>query len=205
MTPALFRFDPDTHTYWWGDRRLLGVSEVLARTGFIRSSAWTSPAGVAARERGVAAHADAADRTSTNPHARAFQTWEDAVRAEWALVEQPLGDPRRGVAGTPDRVGTITPGPAWCHVHPIPTPTPRRVVVDLKTGQRAAWHVLQVACYAHLVAVAGWGEVDELVVVYTRPPRPVVVAWRAADWLPRARVVIAAAHVHARLYPEGHA
>lgn len=176
------------HRYWLHDQPVIGVSDALKRTGFCPAARWYTDA---SRDRGRDVHEATLAPDSDTDHAVRWREWEQTHDAQWDVIESPLADPVRRFAGTPDRIGSVR----------LPGAVRPRVVVDLKSGAAAPWHVLQAALYAHLAIVNGYGPIDELVIVYLTP-QGVTDRWMsAAPWIPRALAVISAAHVHWSLYP----
>lgn len=84
--------------------------------------------------------------------AAAMQRWLVELQPTIEAIEQPYAHPMLPYAGTPDLVCTIGG---------------RRGVVDLKTGQEARWHAVQLEAYRRMVEPTGgaW-------VLYLHPDPP---------------------------------
>jgi len=152
----VLRFDADRHVYLWeadhGDRRprrLLSVTQVLASVGLIDSTYFTE----AARDRGTYVH-QMLDLYARNDLAvesvpaefagylAAYQRWLGEAHATPTSQEQRLADVLRGYAGTVDWIGLVGE---------------RLAIVEIKTGQPAPWHALQVSAYAVLARMTTGG------------------------------------------------
>jgi hypothetical protein len=136
-----FYFDADEHTYWLGTRRLLGVSDVLRMTGITDDRFYTAEG----RDRGSRIHAwtelhdhglldwddvPACDR----PRVEAYIRYREAHPGRIVLRETPLYCPTYLYAGTPDTVIVTVDGE----------------LEDIKTGDPARWHELQLAAYQRI-------------------------------------------------------
>jgi len=155
------RFDGCRHRYTSGDQRMLSVTQVIkiaAKFGIVGDP---FPEAVInrevvqqARERGqrvhrVTAEIDSETTSSKRPESADdgyIEAWLNVAKQfsallpnGWLLIEEPLGCPTLGYAGTPDRLSL--------------SPTGRLVVVDLKTGNGGrpprSWRI-QTAAYAAL-------------------------------------------------------
>lgn len=139
------RFDPASHTYTVGDRRLPSVTEILHRVGLI-DDRWYTEFG---RARGSAVHdtlelldmegslTDYAVDPRLQPYVEAYERFCVDHPIVWDAVEYRYFNVGRGYAGTVDRLGRDGD---------------RRVVLDFKTGQPEPFHAIQLAGYARLVA-----------------------------------------------------
>lgn len=150
MTTAsspVLRFHAPTHTYWCGESRLLGATEMLRATGYIDPRWFTD----GACERGSYAHQAIAwalagdlDEDLLDPSLRGYltaaRTFLRASDVEALEVETPRYDATLGIAGTPDVLGT------WV----APTGVRRGVLIDWKTGAPQRWHRFQTSIYRHL-------------------------------------------------------
>lgn len=150
------RFDERTHTYYTDDGlEIPSVTQILKEIGVIDTTYYTEAG--AAKGKNFHKCLELLDTDyldwSTVP-----EQWLNSVRAwsEWIgeckieHCEEPMYDPELFYAGTPDRV--------------IDVPGVGRMVVDIKSGAKAPWHLLQCAMYANMVP----DRVDELVVWYKR-------------------------------------
>lgn len=160
----MLEFRASDHTYWLGSRRLPSVSEVIAPLSPFANGSIPSRHLDAARLRGSAVHLacqldDERDleEASLDPWLQPYVVaWRDFRRlwvGELLAIERPLADATRGFAGTPDRIARSREG--------------RLVVVDIKTGDSAPVHAIQLAAYAELARAefeAGARRVQRLVV-----------------------------------------
>lgn len=120
MMDLKFRFDPSDHSYYLGDRRLIGVSEAIQAAG-LKDFSRVEPAVLErARQRGTAVHAachylDDGDLNwatvspEIEPYVRAWARF----KADTGLIINEIEHPRYyyhmtfGFAGTPDRIVTL--------------------------------------------------------------------------------------------------
>lgn len=144
-----FRFDEATHTYWAGNRQLVGVSQALS---LVQSFDGIPPHILARKaEIGKAAHlacqfideGDDVDPDTLDPvlvgYVAAWRKFLSEVKPTFDLIEEPLHDLQLGYAGTPDRSGFIE-GIRW--------------TIDIKTvAQLHAATALQTAAYENLIRV----------------------------------------------------
>jgi hypothetical protein len=140
-----FRFLPDTHEYFLGDRRLESVTEILGGatlTDYRFSQEWYM-----ARGRYIHAASEMIDRNSLDwttldpvlvPYCEAYRSFVEDCRPIVAVSEKPLYHAQHLFAGTPDRVVRMYD---------------RMVVIDIKSGAPIAANWLQVAAYRELVQV----------------------------------------------------
>lgn len=152
MTEA-FSFDAATHTYRLGERRLLGVTEILKDNGFIEFPDFVSDEVLErARDRGQDVHAarhlldqgrldwsTVAD--DIGGYIESYVAWRNLFRGIVVASEVPLVHRVYGFAGTPDMV--------YQFERPMPT-LGIRPLIDLKGGAWCAWHELQTAAYETL-------------------------------------------------------
>lgn len=153
--PSL-RFDAEAHTYHLGDRRLLGVTEILQRTGLIDTEFYTEEG----RTRGtyVAMATQYLDEGTLDwntlhedlmPYIAAWQRFLKDSKAQVKTIEEQVYSEVYGYAGTIDRTVSMQ-GKLW--------------VIDIKLGQAQPWHALQLAAYAKTKPV-GYRRAN----VYLRP------------------------------------
>lgn len=145
--PLSISLYPSDHTYWHGEERVIGATETLLELGLFDPTYYT----IEGRDRGARVHhrTAALDRGLDAPPVLVEElgfcaSWLRYCRlwqTEMVLVERPLWDPRRRVAGTPDRVAVLRrPG------FPV-----QLGVLDKKTGAEEVWHRYQIAIYGVLV------------------------------------------------------
>jgi len=149
-------FRAHDHSYWLVDtvtnalRRLLSITQILRVTGMVDSTFFTPTSAT----KGTYVHEGTAlydqgqlDETTVSedirPYLDGYKRFVDDCSPEWTRIEAVFADEASDVAGTVDRVGTIT-------VQGVP----QKVVVDLKTGRGGAapWHPIQLAGYQHLLS-----------------------------------------------------
>lgn len=141
-----FRFDPEKHEYFLGDRRLESVTEILERSG-IADYRFSSEE---AMTRGKYVHTatEMIDRGTLDwsdldpvlvPYCEAYQAFIEDKRPAILLSEKPMYHPELLFAGTPDRVmemdGAI-------------------ILPDLKSGIPTRATAVQTAAYRELVRVS---------------------------------------------------
>ncbi len=144
-SPSL-RFDAETHTYHLGDRRLLGVTEILKSIGLIDTEFYTEEGRTRGQYVAMATqyHDEGTLRWETLhpellPYVQAWQRFLTESKAKVLEIEKPVCSESYGYAGTLDRVIRLAPGTA-------------PVVVDIKLGQAQPWHPLQLAAYARCLS-----------------------------------------------------
>lgn len=141
----MLTFDDETHTYFWNGTKVPGVSEFLSESGLKPAGNFYAPG---AAERGTEIHeltelfdlglielsspivAQSSD--VVQGHLRAWERFRRETGFQPHQVELRVCNPVLWLAGTIDRVGTISG---------------TRVKVDLKTGSKANWHRYQLAAY----------------------------------------------------------
>lgn len=138
-----FRFNEADHSYWLGDRRLDGVTEILTASG-IADYRWSNGD---AMIRGTYVHAATVmiDRGTLNwetldpallPYCNAYVSFLEDKRPTILLSEKPMYHPDHLFAGRPDRVmemdGDI-------------------ILPDLKSGAPNRATVIQTSTYRELV------------------------------------------------------
>lgn len=118
MMDLKFRFDPSSHSYYLGDRRLIGVSEAIQAAG-LKDFSRVEPAVLErARQRGTAVHAachylDDGDlnwatvSTEIEPYVRAWERFKADTGLIITDMEHPRYHATLGFAGTPDRLVKI--------------------------------------------------------------------------------------------------
>lgn len=118
-----FRFDKETHTYWLGETRLLGVSEIIAAAGLKSFDGISEATLERARQRGIAVHAAcqymddgdlnrASVSTEIEPYVRAWERFKADMGNGFEITEneKPAYNIERGIAGTPDKVFRLNRG-----------------------------------------------------------------------------------------------
>ena len=140
-----FRFDPEKHEYFLGDRKLESVTEILERSGiadyrFSNEEAMT-------RGRYVHTATEMIDRNTLDwpilddtlrPYCEAYQRFIEDKRPEILLSEKPMYHAQHLFAGTLDRVVKMDGGVA---------------LIDIKSGAPSPATAIQVAAYRELVKV----------------------------------------------------
>lgn len=150
-------FRESDHTYWYGEPDvgvlLCSATQFLKEGGLIDTTYYTA----GSAEKGTFIHkaTELHDRPDMElveddldpvivPFLNAYKKFTYQCKPKWRGIEMQLADPQLGIAGTVDRVGTMTP-PGGIYSKP------ERVVLDIKSGSPQDWHALQLACYQHLV------------------------------------------------------
>lgn len=138
------RYDGTEHRYWWDGRELVSNTTALKLAGYIDDRNYTE----FARQRGTFVHQTVEffdrgelDDDTLHPTLRPYldgycKFLREAGISGWTHIEQQLGDPSRGVAGTLDRLGDFG-------------------LVDIKSGDKEPWHAVQIAGYALLAEANG--------------------------------------------------
>jgi hypothetical protein len=144
-TPRLV-FEPETHVYRLGGRRVLSVTQVLTAAGLIDAEWFTEES----RTRGSYVHKmimyderEGLDERSVDErlagYLAAYRAFvRDLSPGPCMLLEQPLADPVLRYAGTPDQL----------RLRPM---RGRLALIDHKSGAPFPWHRLQTAAYAYLI------------------------------------------------------
>jgi hypothetical protein len=196
------------HTYWFGEERVIGATESLLELGLFDPSYYTADG----RDRGGRVHerTAAADRGDPTPppvlaeelgYVRSWHRYCDVWRPEMLLVERALWDPRRRVAGCPDRVAILRRPGVPVHL----------AILDPKTGAEEPWHRYQLAIYD--VIVAAWLELCPVPRTLAALPRRRYAIYlredggapkvRAHVVEPVAHAIVAAAQLKRALAPRG--
>ncbi len=125
---AVFSYRESDHSYWLGDDRIRGISELLELGGYNKASAFYTQAG---RDRGTDVHALLADidmgvvdGTEPHPHrsyALGYLDIRRRLKPEWDGVEIALCSRGYRFGGRPDRIGTALG---------------RKTVAEIKSGAR---------------------------------------------------------------------
>lgn len=113
-----FRFDPSDHSYYLGDRRLIGVSEAIQAAGLKDFSRVDPTVLERAQQRGTAVHAachylDDGDLNwatvspEIEPYVRAWERFKSDTGLIINETEHPRYHATLGFAGTPDRLVTL--------------------------------------------------------------------------------------------------
>lgn len=114
INDGTFRFDDETHSYFLGDRRLIGVTEAIKEAGLQDFSKIDPSVLARAAERGKAVHLachylDDDDlewgtvSAEIAPYVRAWERFKDDTGVILNAVESPRWNATYGFAGTPDR------------------------------------------------------------------------------------------------------
>lgn len=138
----VFRFEKESHKYFFGDQELPSVTRVLIGAGLIDTQ-WYTEVG---RARGSAIHiacqfddeGDLDEETldpAVAPYLEAWRAFRKDTGFEPTETEQPSFDAIRGYAGTPDRIGRRGN---------------KKSVVDIKSGGKHPAYQIQLAAYANL-------------------------------------------------------
>ena len=110
-----FRFVPETHEYFLGDRRLISVTEAMDAVGLTDFSMIKPDVLEHARQRGTAVHQachflDEGDldwatvSPEIEPYVRAWERFKADTGITLVEIEKPRYHATLGLAGTPDRV-----------------------------------------------------------------------------------------------------
>jgi hypothetical protein len=145
-------FREEDHTYWRGEPdvgvRLRSITQMLGIAGLVNTQFFTPQSAT----RGTSVHSltehydsGALDEAQVEddplyPYLVGWKKFVDECGAEFSRIEWMLSDPDIGVAGTIDRVGTMTLDDVRCHV-----------VLDIKSGRAAPSHRIQLQGYQELV------------------------------------------------------
>jgi len=144
MTSPTLTFDPDTHRYYLGGQLIPGVSSVLKLAQL--DARYRDPYEFATTETGTLVHKVLEDWDTgillrdeicipdgTEPYLAAWRTFREAWGFTPVFIEERVWNTIHRYAGTVDRIGTLG-DEQWA-------------VVDIKTGDPAPWHGLQLAAY----------------------------------------------------------
>jgi hypothetical protein len=195
VSELAFTFRPDDHTYWLGNEQVLGCTECLKEVGILDDT-WYDDRGT---ERGTVVHrySAAVDRKApkkiinqvakplyTNEWGGYAASWQIFVKAwveSWLMIETPLLDGQRRIAGSPDRVAIIR-APGVRHIG----------IPDLKTGDVEPWHRFQASIYILLVHTWMRTKATQLQRLYpfldlTQPPLHYGVYLRSDGDAPKVR------------------
>lgn len=156
---AGLRFEAKDHTYWVGNRRIMGVSQLLEACE-LKKPFFGDASG--AMKLGTEVHKLTELMDHGEDRGYDFSPEAEEYRAGWLAFrkafpfeilecEQPRYDKGWDFAGTPDRIVT------WRRA---------RTVVEIKTGKEYDWHSYQTACYGHLAGC------HRRLIVYLGPKRP---------------------------------
>jgi hypothetical protein len=141
-----FRFDEGTHSYFLGDRRLIGVTEAIQAAGLTDFSRIDPAVLARAAERGNAVHRachylddDDLDWGTVSaeiaPYVRAWERFKADTGVVLNAVEMPRWHSTLGLAGTPDREVTLGG---------------EKGTIDLKTYKPDAVAGVQLSAYSFL-------------------------------------------------------
>ena len=142
------RLDLETHTYWLGERRVPGFSEIIRDLGIVKDNPYWTDAG---REEGKILHQWllflAQKKAYSIPPVQSIAGRVEGIRkflseSKFKLLfgEIPQYDPVSRFACTPDLVGHLGS---------------TLVNIDAKRGEAQPWHILQLA--AQKIALAAGG------------------------------------------------
>lgn len=146
-TLDLFRYNDLDHSYWFGDRRITGITQALGLSGLRPRTEFTSRRHSAnfarAGRRGTAVHQaceiyDAGEISlyDVPPELRgyvdAYAGFSRQHGFEPTVIEKPMGHPIFQFGGTPDRAG-------WCEL------LQAHVVLELKQCELGDWIAFQLA------------------------------------------------------------
>ena len=138
QSPPLLRLDEESHSYWLGERRIPGISELLKHWRFIDDTYYTEEG----REVGRAVHAavhdielgGAAAHEFTNPkilhRIDEYLRFKSEKDFRMKRVEQIYADPSGRYACRIDLLGTFGDSAVGS-------------IVEIKCGSELAWHKLQ--------------------------------------------------------------
>lgn len=147
MSEGEFRFEEIDHAYFLGDRRLIGVSEVIQAGGLKNFAGIPKAVLEHARARGVAIHAacqflDENDLdwatvrgTEIEPYVVAWQKFTQDTGIKFEEIEVAHYNAALGIAGRPDRKGVLNG---------------RRGLVDLKSYKPDSVTGVQLAGYREM-------------------------------------------------------
>src|SRR3990167_5252355 len=153
-----FRFDAETHQYWLDDEELPPVSSILVDAGLAPKFSYRNSKIDYARDLGTYVHAACAlwDRLELDedvldpaivPYLAGWRAFCQKHACRWRLIEDADYHATLGYAGIVDRCGQVGF---------------ETFVVEIKTGQPAEWHGIQLSAYLPLT-----GETDAgLMAVY---------------------------------------
>ena len=150
-------YDEAQHLYRYNGAAMLSVTQHLERAGLGGDAKWYS-AGCAYRGKFVHVATQYLDEGTLDwesvleeyvGYVLSWDTWIQAVKPQWDMIEVHRCDPARAFAGTADRVGRLL-GNAL------------RAIVDIKTGEMEAKFGLQLSGYGHL---ANPGELFRRIIV----------------------------------------
>lgn len=120
------RFNAADHSYWLGDQRLWGISEVLEAAGLISSFCKNEESARFGTIVHIACQLDdegdlveESVHSRVRPYLEAWRKFKTDSAYEWAEIERRRFHPDLGIAGTPDRIGRAFNRPA---------------IVDIKSG-----------------------------------------------------------------------
>ena len=141
VVPHEFTFDPAKHEYRLGGRLLPSVGQVLKGMGLIHEGSEE------AMRRGKAIHTAIAllargrlDWSTVSdailPYLTAYETFAGHAKFRPSRIEEPMYHMVYDFAGTPDLIGMVG-DELW--------------IVEVKSGQKEAWHELQTGAYLLLV------------------------------------------------------
>ena len=143
----MIEFRESDHSYWYDGVRVPGVSEIIDGVGLMDPAAKQHYTKFYA-DRGTAVHKatelydkGTLDESSLDPeivgYVEAYKKFVAEHDPTWVEIEKRGFNKQLFYAGTLDRAGFLNEAGA--------------VVLDIKTGQKAKWHVIQLALYAMLL------------------------------------------------------
>jgi len=173
---------------------MLRVTEIIRLNGLIDAS-WS---GDFAMRRGTAIHQATAlddlgdlDESSVDPevapYLASWRTWKAQTRIEFEAIELPVEHEAMGYRGTLDRIMLLA--------------GLGRAVVDLKTGQPAAWHSIQLALYAMAWAAQRGAATPRRMAIYLSAEgrAPAIAEYSDRCDFDRAKALVTVAHMKTEL------
>lgn len=144
MSDLIFR--PDDHTYWIGDRQIPNVTSILRDAGLVSYPPNADDARLLGKNVHEGIHYfDTPDYGELDwsslyppwlPYLTQYVKFKEATGFQVIRSESPTYSGQYGYAGTIDKIGQLNGS---------------MILLDIKTGSPAKWHVLQLAAYDQLV------------------------------------------------------
>jgi len=142
----MLKFDPETHTYTLDEKKLPSVTEILNAEGLIlqNNDPWYMLRGKYLHEA-VKMHLQGIlDPESLDPiltpYFRGFEAFLTTTGFVVQGFETPYYHPQYKFAGTPDIIGELNG---------------KLTFIEIKTGNPAKWHILQLSAYMELLQSNG--------------------------------------------------